>query len=327
MTDFRPEPHWTAAVQKGADWIARKRKSGVRRDDHAGLFPAGFSAEHLGPNDYYYWDDYWGIAGLRSAANLSEAWGFPEKKSQFLREAEDFKKTLDASIRAIPQRRRKGGIPASPHRRMDSGAVGSLVGDYPLQLTAPGDPQMMATAEYLMANCFHDGAFFQDMIHSGINCYLTLNLAQTLLRANDGRYRKLIGRVADLASPTGQWPEAIHPFTNGGCMGDGQHGWAAAEWIFMIRNLFVREEGDRSIFGSGIFPQWIATGETIRFGPALTFDGPLSISLKRKKDGVTVTLEAEKDLASAGVEIRVPGHRPRSVSRYNETYFLEAFET
>ena len=100
--------------------------------------------------------------------------------------------------------------------------------DYPLQITPAGDPKIMNTVEFLMNQCFYEGAFFQDMIHSGINAYLTLDIAQTLLRAGDLRYQELIRNVADLASPTGQWPEAIHPHTKGGCMGDGQHGWAAA---------------------------------------------------------------------------------------------------
>ena len=37
---------------------------------HAGLLPAGFSAEHLGPNDHYYWDDFWAEAGLRAAERI-----------------------------------------------------------------------------------------------------------------------------------------------------------------------------------------------------------------------------------------------------------------
>lgn len=54
--------------------------------------------------------------------------------------------------------------------------------------------------------------------------------------------------VAKLASPMGQWPESIHPRTCGGCMGDGQHVWAAAEWVLMIRNCFIREEKEPIIF-------------------------------------------------------------------------------
>src|SRR6185503_7644675 len=137
-------------------------------------------------------------------------------------------------------------------RRMDSGAVGSLVADFPLQLFAPGDPRIMRSVEWLLANSFVHGGFFQNMIHSGINAYLTLHIAQVLLRAGDRSAHQLIDAVAKLASPTGQWPEAIHPRTLGGCMGDGEHVWAAAEWILLMRNCFVREEGDSLVVGSGI---------------------------------------------------------------------------
>lgn len=122
--------------------------------------------------------------------------------------------------------------------------MGSLVADYPLQILPPGNRAVARTVDFLMTRCFHEGGFFQDMIHSGVNAYLTLSIAQTLLRNDDPRYANLLETVADLASPTGQWPEAIHPRTRGGCMGDGQHGWAAAEWVQLVRNLFVREEGE-----------------------------------------------------------------------------------
>lgn len=327
LTKIFSEVEWMETVRKGADWILAKRYSGKNDRPYAGLFPAGFSAEHLGPNDYYYWDNYWGIAGLKSAAKLAAHFGFGKKAGQWLEAAEDFEKTVRRSIRAIPNRRKKGGIPASPNRRMDSGAIGSMVADYPLQLTAPGDSEIMSTAAFLMEHCFHEGAFFQDMIHSGINCYLTLDLAQTLLRAGDSRYRLLVNRVAELASSTGQWPEAIHPFTGGGCMGDGQHGWAAAEWIQMIRNLFVREEGSRLIVGSGIFSEWIEKRQPIRFGPTLTPDGPLSIRMEKEKKGrLAVMLEADKEDVSPGAEICVPGYLVQPARQYNQTYLLEAVE-
>ena len=59
------------AVAGGVQWIERKRRD-KRRDDPAlrGLLPAGISAEHLGPHDYFYWDDFWALAGLRDGARL-----------------------------------------------------------------------------------------------------------------------------------------------------------------------------------------------------------------------------------------------------------------
>ena len=109
-------------------------------------------------------------------------------------------------------------------------------------------------------------------------------------------------------------------------MGDGQHGWAAAEWILMIRNLFVREEGDRLIFGSGIFPEWLDDGEPVCFGPTLTTGGLLSVSVERKDGGVALTIEADGKTTAVGAEARVPGCRPRIVTQYNQTNFLEALD-
>ena len=162
---------------------------------------------------------------------------------------------------------------------MDAGAVGSLVADYPLQLFPPGDERFMKTVEYLLKHSSFNGGFFQNMIHSGVNAYLTLHVAQVLLRAGDLRALDLVDTVAGLASPTGQWPEAIHPKSGGGCMGDGQHIWAAADWALMIRNLFVREEGDKLILGSGLFPRWLKQSEPFSFGPTLTPFGPVSVKL------------------------------------------------
>ena len=75
------------------------------------------------------------------------------------------------------------------YRRMDAGAVGSLVADYPLQITPPNNARIMNTMSYLMSHWSYGNAFFQDMIHSGIYIYLTLAMAQTFLRSQDTRYR------------------------------------------------------------------------------------------------------------------------------------------
>ncbi len=315
---------WMKAVTRGADWIIRKRTGKKPASPHAGLFPPGFSAEHLGPNDYYYWDDFWGLAGLHAAARLAGIFDSPARQKKYEVEAEDFEESIFKSINAIPDHRSRGGIPASPYRRMDAGAIGSMVADYPLQLLSAGDNRIMNTTEFLMKSCFQKGAFFQDMIHSGINVYLTLDIAQTLLRNGDTRYQDLIRTVVDLASPTGQWPEAIHPFTLGGCMGDGQHGWAAAEWFMMIRNLFVREEGNSLIMGSGILPEWIATGLPIGFGSVQTPFGPVEVNLSTKGEKTTFEIKADFEKSTiqpSEITIEVPGYEKQIVSDSSQKIF------
>jgi hypothetical protein len=316
--------NWIQAVMKGARWIQKKRTSPDKRKSHAGLLPAGFSAEHLGPNDYYYWDDFWGLAGLIAAARLAGRFHLSKEKHRWQEAAADFRTAIFDSIDAIPERRKKGAIPASPYRRMDAGAVGSLVADYPLQLVAPGDSRIRRTVGFLMDNCFHAGGFFQDMIHSGINPYLTLCVAQTLLRSEEALFRPLIETVAALASPTGQWPEAIHPHTGGGCMGDGQHGWVAAEWVMMIRNLFLREEGRKLIVGAGIFPEWLERKTDVGFGPTLTPFGPVAVRIWRQGAENFLAFDAHWRNQPPEVEIRIPGFQNETVGYFDQPYKLKA---
>ncbi len=299
---------WAMPIERGAHWILRKRLPKDLPETHAGLLPAGFSAEHLGPNDYYYWDNFWGVAGLWCAADLLRPSNSALSK-EFSAAAEEYLDTITNSFRLIPDRERRGAISASPHRRMDAGAIGSLVADYPLQLFPPGEIRLRKTVEFLMSHGFYGGGFFQNMIHSGINAYLTLHIAQVLLRSGDARALELVDAVANLASPTGQWPEAIHPQTLGGCMGDGQHVWAAAEWVLMIRNLFIREERSRLVIGSGLAKRWLDAGTPMSLQNALTPFGPVNVYLHPLQGrAYTLVLDASWRGDPPPVTVEVPGY-------------------
>lgn len=310
LTNRTPTLEWHDPVAQGARWILRKRLDDGLAAPHAGLLPAGFSAEHLGPNDYYYWDDFWGIAGLRAAATMF-AETDPDRSRDFATEADNFAAAVDRSLVACTQRLDRAAMPASPYRRLDAGAIGSLAAGYPLQLCAPDDPRLLDTIEFLHHHCFVKGAFYQDMTHSGLNAYLTLHVAQVMLRAGDPRYLELMDAVADLASPTGQWPEACHPLTGAGCMGDGHHVWAAAEWLMMIRNCFVREEGEHLILISGIPGRWLEQTTPIRFGPAPTPYGAVSITLTPAPHGEPrIDWQGDWHGDAPPIEIRLPGFVP-----------------
>ena len=305
---------WHSPLKKGARWIINKRLSDKLDAPHAGLLPAGFSAEHLGPNDYYYWDDFWGVAGLQAAASLFKEVE-PKLQQEFTDAAADFSAAIDSSLQQCASRLKRPGMPASPYRRLDAGAIGSLAIGYPVQLCRPDDPRLLDTVEFLLKRCFVQDAFYQDMIHSGLNAYLTLHVAQILLRNNDPRYLVLMDAVAGLASPTGQWPEAIHPATKGGCMGDGHHVWAAAEWLLMVRNCFVREEEDHLVLAAGVPDRWLNSESAIRFGPAPTRFGSISLTIRQQDENVVLQWQADWHKAKGPqLEICLPGYQSLSVA-------------
>jgi hypothetical protein len=320
MTGSLPPPHWRHPIQRGCRWIVKKRLPSGGAELHAGLLPAGFSAEHFGPNDYYYWDDFWSIAGLQAGAALLSQLGETADAAEFQRETDDFLKTLDNNLQQTAQRIGSRGIPASPYRRLDSAAVGSMVFSYPLQLCPPDDPRIMQTAEYLMDNCMIDHGFFHHISHAGINAYLSFHIAQALLRNGDLRYSKIFDAISDLASPTGQWPEAIHPRLKTGCMGDGQHVWAASEWLMMLRNCFVREEvfANRLILCSGLSADWLHDSVRLSFEPAPTVFGTASVSLERVGRRLTIGWEGSWHGQQPSIEIRLPGY-PSRIPQSGET--------
>jgi len=312
VTNSQPKRSWINPIIRAANWIQRKRISSEKYPERNGLLPAGFSAEHLGPNDYYYWDDFWCAAGLFAAAEMMERAGKQKEENKYNNIAEQLMQAIHNSLTYVQQRTSKPMMPASVYRRMDSGAIGSVVAGYPLQLIAPDEPVLLNTVEYLISNCLVQGGFFQDMIHSGINPYLTLHLAQVLMSAGDIRFRDMMCRIASLSSPTGQWPEAIHPHTGGGCMGDGQHVWAASEWIMALKNAIIYEKpaSNQLVIGKGIFPEWLETGNKISLGPACTRWGRISVTITCMNGEIQIIWNKNWHKQPPEIIVEIPGFSP-----------------
>lgn len=306
-------PHeWIGPVRRGAAWIVHKHLKDKGGAPHDGLMPAGFSAEHFGPNDYYYWDDFWSVAGLLCATEMLYRADGESKASRYFHAGKDMLRAIEASLQTCQRRLGTPAMPVSPYRRLDSGMIGSLAAGYPLQIFKTDDARLTASADHIYRHHRHKGGFFLDISHSGINPYLTLHLAQVLMQAGDRRYEEVLQSVADLASPTGQWPEAVHPITEGGCMGDGQHVWAAAEWVVMMRNLFLFEDTHtgRLVFGAGLRKRWLDTGRKLSFGPAPTLWGPVTVTFQKEGDHILFEYKGGWFREIPGLAVRVPGYEP-----------------
>lgn len=115
-------------------------------------------------------------------------------------------------------------------------------------------------------------------------------------------------------------------------MGDGQHLWAAADWVMMMRHLFVREEGERLVIGQGLPMAWLEAGSleqpgtpsalaperrrggrTLRLGPTPTPWGPVTITVTPGAETVEVGWQGEWRGQAPMLDIRLSGCEPVSI--------------
>jgi hypothetical protein len=297
-------------IARAASWIERKRTSRARRRDPAltGLMPAGISAEHLGPHDYFYWDSFWSLRGLLDGEELLAVAGDEEGRAKAAGWAATMRADIDASLAHVGQRIGSPIIPAGPRRRVDPAVIGSLVACEPLGLFAADDPRIAATAEVLRQRFCQGPAFFQGVSHTGLGTYLTLQLAFVELAAGDPRCLDRLAWMLDAATPTWTWPEAIHPRLGGGCMGDGHHGWAAADVLSFVRAMLVREVPGGLSLCSVLPPAWLGGGIEVHDAP--THHGLLSFAVRWHDERPALLWELKARPGAGPCVLRAPGLDP-----------------
>ncbi len=295
------------SISRGVGWIREARLlKGHENTPHHGLLPAGFSAEHLGNVDYYFWDNFWCLAGVREALFAAKILNKVEDTIMFHDLFEDYRRSIERAMDHAQEKLGDKLIPAGPYRRMDCGAIGSICAVYPLDLLAYHNTAVRNTLNYILTNFCHNKCFFQDMVHSGINAYLTLHLAQSYLMGRDKTCLEIFEEIRKLATPTLTYPEAIHPSSGGGCMGDGHHGWAAAEILTMIRNLiFMTHNNILELFPVPI-ESWFKEGSTISVKDGGSIFGAISFTLKVGKDLLEIDLEPRFLVSPDKIAINIP---------------------
>ncbi|MCX6135732.1 MAG: hypothetical protein NTU47_18150 [Ignavibacteriales bacterium] len=274
------------ALAKAGRWIIRmRRKTGNTGSTHKRLMPESLSAEHLGTVDQYYWDSFWSLAGLKALSEIARELRHESAATLFETEASEFESDLLESFRSVEQRLGVPLIPSTPSRPFDESAIGSVSSIYPLSLFEPTIPHPRETLKAIVERFIDERGFYHPIIHSGYNAYLTLQVAHSLLNQgeSDDAWR-IAASIFRQATASYTFPEAIHPKTEGGAMGDGHHGWAAAEVVLFLRDCLLREQEGRLEFFAGAAPHLMKKGRNLRITDAPTGFGKISLALEFQTD-------------------------------------------
>ncbi|NHJ38865.1 MAG: hypothetical protein FK731_02450 [Asgard group archaeon] len=285
------------SIEKAAKWLIlarRKEKDELINGEYiTGLLPPGFSAEHLGPCDYFYWDNFWGVTGLREATYCAK---LLQKESSDYLQKEYQLYLLDLFSSTSKLFDKLGYLPVGPYRECDSAMIANLCAYHPTKIWDKSNDILKKTADVIYEKFTNNGGFFHEVAWNCFGTYLTMHLAQVYHECNDqAKVYEIINWLVKNQTCVMGWAEGISPQTMKGGMGDCPHGWASADWIHLIRNLFVTESLDGSIkLLSGYPTNFLKKGISVK--NIKTYYGDISYTAKLTKNILKLNIRNQTTL-------------------------------
>jgi hypothetical protein len=217
----------------------------------------------------------------------------------------DYAKVLIAQLRKSAAANR-GAIPPS----LDTAGGqdwGNLWGAYPAPgLLSPSDPAVLKTLDRVRAKFKEGIATYLDgqLLHT----YVGFRVFETelLLNRQENVVKGMYSSLAHTSATNGTFEAVVGPFSDR-IADDGTvpHGWFAAEYVTLIRNMLVREDGDAALVLLGaLSPSWLEPGKRVAVQRVPTPRGTVDVSLVSKQGGATLKWNIPN--LAAGTRVRVP---------------------
>jgi hypothetical protein len=305
----------------GARWTARARaKTKVldpagKRPLTYGLLPPGFGDGGL-PTAHVLGQDFWALYGLDLTIAAARRLGQSSDVALMSAVRDDFADCLRDCIArgfvTLPGGR--GYVPPIPGDAEHWSQWGNLAALYPSRAFL-SDPHMLATFRYLESREREGLPTHMGYIANGVWPYICCDVAKCFLLL--GEYDKaaaMLYAILDHAAPTRGWIEEIDLASHAGS-GDMPHGWAAANYILLLRDCLAFEDGDGLRLGAGVPRDWLLDGQSLGVRDLPTTFGRVTYALTSHVARGEMTADVRVPAGTQVVlHLRHPRHRPlRSV--------------
>jgi hypothetical protein len=283
------------AVAAAEAWIARSRAA-----DRYSLLPAGNPRDNEFVAGHLFGDDFWAVAGLDAAAALARVAGEPGSAAAWQAQADDLRAAVRRQVQRV--RGRFGG--AIPPAVDAAGGFdwGNLWAAWPDAVLAPADPAVSATLRRVRSR-FAEGIATFGGARPNLHDYLGFRVFETELER--GQQADVVaGLYSTLAhtTATNTGFETAEPYASRAAdVNLAPHGWFAAEYVELVRNMLVREDGSALDLMSALPPGWLAPGRHVGVTHAPTLYGPVDVSIDSRSGGATLRWSAP---LPAGVTLR-----------------------
>ena len=262
------------SIVKAVAWLHT-----ARAGDPLHVIPASGSLDNEDVPGHITGYNFLALDGLHEAILMAHALGKTQEAADFQHEYDDYRAAFLKELDAVTAKT-GGYIPPaldSPTRGQD---WGNLLGTYPEPVLPPGDPRITATLKDTQARyqegliTYGDGRF--------IHHYLTIKntLTEVIRGDQEEAVRELYALLVHTSSTQAGFEYAIRPWGDRNFEGNlSPHGWFAAEYRTLLRNMFVREEGDDLHLLSVLSPEWIGASKPVSVAGVPTDFGTVSLTL------------------------------------------------
>lgn len=277
-------------VTKAADYLcrllgeARKAKGAMR-----GLLPESASHEgYLAHPVHSYWDDFWAVRGLESAAELASICGHEGRGREWRTAAERLKADTLRSMRHVIDSKKLRYVPGSVEwADFDPTATANAVALLDFADELPAAELRASLSTYLEGFRAKQAGATPWVNYSAYEIRILGALAR--LGQRDAAVELLNFFLSDRRPRQwNQWPEiSWRDPLSPGHLGDLPHTWIAAEYILSVASMVAHRAGDKHILAAGLPWEWMRGGFVVKRLPVE--GGELDLRLRARGRGELIS--------------------------------------
>lgn len=282
-----------------------------------GLLPPSISHEGYSAHpEHSYWDDFFGLRGLRDASMMALVLGDTADAARLTRNGDEFQSDLLRSINSSILAHQIDYIPGSADEG-DFDATSTTIA------LSPGGAESWLPEKTLRRTF---DRYWEDTQgrRGGSQSWdaytpYELRTVGALLRLNETprAWALLDGFLADQEPPAWhQWPEVVwHDPRALRFIGDLPHTWVGSDFLRSAADLFAweREQDSALILGQGIKPEWLE-GTGVAVNHLHTWWGDLSYRAVRRDDAILLEIDEGVRVPRGGIVIALPESAGRRVT-------------
>src|ERR1041384_3407419 len=275
------------SIERAMAWLDSARKS-----DPLHLIPVTAPGDNEDINGHITGHNFNALGGIRSAITIAGAAGRKDLVTQWGAVYSDFLRTFTAMLHQVTAS--TGGYIPPGLDKPGGQDWGNMESISPAEILDPNDPMVTATLNATRAKyqegimTYGDGRWLHD--------YLTMSNTETEVIRGEQQtaLEEFYALLVHTSATHAGFEYDIRPWKTRDFGGNlSPHGWFAAKFRSLLRNMLIREEGDQLHLLSVVSPEWMKNRDTIAVRGAPTAFGTVNMVLIAGQNAATLYLTNE----------------------------------